>query len=96
MREATDRVVGVVHRLRDTAAFVVVHLDLLGLAAYGGVDELELAGARDDAVLGAVLVTEGVAADDDGFLPAGDETGDGGDDDGFTEDGASSGFLPRC
>jgi len=73
VREARDGLVGVVLRLRDTAAGrELVHLDLLGLAALGGEDQRQLAVALDDGVLGAVLVAEGVAADDDGLLPAWD------------------------
>ena len=68
----------------------VVDLDLLGLAALGGEDHLEVARARDDAVLGTVLVTEGVTADDDGLLPARDEAGNAGNDNGLAEDGTTA------
>lgn len=92
--EAGDGLVGVVLGLGDAAARLEVKdLNLLGLAAFGGVDHGELAGAGDDAVLGAVLVAKGVAADDDGLLPAGDEAGDSGDDDGLTEDGTAEGVA---
>lgn len=88
--KATDRLVGVVLGLGNTTALLELEdLNLLGLAALGSVDHGELARAGDDTVLGAVLVTEGVTADDDGLLPSRDEAGDAGDDDGLTEDGAA-------
>lgn len=88
--EATDRLIGVVLSLGNTTTLEVVDLDGLGLAIDRGVDKLELAGAGDDTVGGTVLVTESVTTDDDGLVPAGDETGNGGDDDGFTEDGTAA------
>ena len=87
MGEAADRLVGVVLGLGNTTALEVVDIDGLGLATLRGVDELQLAGSGNDTVLGTVLVTEGVTTDDDGLVPAGDETRDAGDDDGLTEDG---------
>lgn len=81
VREALDRLGGVVLGLGDTAfCGEVVDLDDLRFAALGCVDHLERALAGDHAVLGAVLVAERVTADDDGLLPTGDEAGDGGDD----------------
>ena len=89
--EAGDGFGGVVLGLRDTALrWEVVDLDDLRLAALGCEDHLECALAGDNAVLRTVLVAESVAADDDGLLPAGYETGDGGDDDGRAENGSSS------
>jgi hypothetical protein len=90
VRKAADRVVRVVLRVRDAGPREFVDLDALRLAALGRVDELERALAGDQAVGGAVLVAKGVAADDDGLGPAGDEAGDVGDDDGLAEDGASA------
>lgn len=88
--EATDRLVGVVLSLGNTAALEVVDLDGLGLTALGGVDKLKLAGTGDHTVGGTVLVTEGVTADDDRLGPAGNETGDARNDDGLTEDGTTA------
>ena len=80
MREALNALGGVVLGLRDAALVVLVgeleDLDRLGLAALGGEDHLELAGALDHLVLGAVLVAEGVATDHDGLLPAGHQARD--------------------
>lgn len=88
--EATDRLVGVVLSLGNTAALEVIDLDGLGLATLGGVDKLKLAGSGDHTVSGTVLVTEGVTADDDRLGPARDETGDAINDDGLTEDGTTA------
>lgn len=93
MGKATDRLIGVVLGLGNTTTLEVVDLDGLGLAIGGGVDKLELAGTGDDTVGGTVLVTESVTTDDDGLVPAGDETGDGGDDNGLTEDGTAAAEL---
>ena len=104
MREPSNALVRVVLGLRHATAILEVEdLDLLGLAALGGEDHGELAGAGDDLVLGAVLVAKGMAADDDGLLPAGDEARDAGDHNGLTEDGAAEdvadgaiGGEPHC
>lgn len=90
--EAGDALGRVVLRLRHAALRRLVeleHLDSLRLAALGREDHLQLAWAVDHLVLGTVLVAEGVAADDDGFLPAGHEAGHSRDDDGLAEDGAA-------
>ena len=88
--EALNGLISVVLGLGNTAAVLVVeNIDDLGLTTLGGVDHLELTGAGSNEVLGAVLVTEGVAANDDGLLPAGHEAGNAGNDDGLTEDGAT-------
>jgi hypothetical protein len=67
----------------------VVDLDDLGLAALGCEDHLEGTLAWNDAVLGTILVTESMTADDDGLFPAGYETGNTGNDNGCAEDGSS-------
>jgi len=88
--EAGDGLISVVLALSDTAALEVVDLDALGLTAVSGsVDQLELTGARDDTVLGTVLVTEGVTTDNNGLVPARHKARDAGDDDGLTEDGTA-------
>ena len=92
VREALNALGGVVLGLRDAALVLVGELedlDRLGLAALGGEDHLELAGALDHLVLGAVLVAEGVATDHDGLLPAGHQARDFGNNDGLAEDGAA-------
>lgn len=91
VRKPADRLVRVVLRLGDAAAVLeVVDLDDFGLAAVGGAEHhLEDALAFDHFVLGAVLVAEGVAPDDDGLLPAGHQARDAGNDDGLAEDGAA-------
>ena len=92
--EAGDGLGGVVLGLGDTSASgEVVDLDGLRLAALGGEDHLEGALAVNDTVLGAVLVTEGVATDDNGLLPAGHETGYTGNDDGSAEDGSTTAYT---
>jgi len=91
VRKPLDGVGGVVHGKGDAAFFaIVVDFNALWLAAFGCVDHLELAFARNHAVFCAVLVAEGMTADDDGCFPAGDETWDCGDDNGCAEDGAAS------
>lgn len=90
MCESADRVIGVVLGLGDTCSLEVVYVDAFGLAAFGGVDELEGSWARDESVLGAVLVAECVTADDDWLLPARNETRDAWNDDGFAENCATS------
>jgi len=90
MGEARDGLVGVVLCLGHSSSVLELEdLDLLGLASLGGEDHLERTVAWDDGVLGTVLVTEGVTADDDGLLPSWHETGDSGDDNRLSEDGSS-------
>lgn len=92
--EPLDALVGVVLGLRDPAAGLeLVDFDFLGLATFGSEDHLEGAVAFYDEVFGAVLVAEGVASDDDGFLPAWYQAGDAGDDNGFSEDGSAQGVA---
>lgn len=94
VRKAHDGLVRVVLGLGNAAAVREPEdLNLLGLAAVGGVDHGQLAGAGGNEVLCSVLVAKGVAADDDGLLPAGDEARDAVDDDGLAEDGAAEGIA---
>lgn len=104
VREALDALVRVVLRLRHAAAVLESEdLDFLRRAALGREDHRERAIAGNHTVLCAVLVAEGVTADDDGFLPARHEPGNARDDDRFSEDGAaecvangSVGGEPHC
>ena len=68
--ESSDGLISVVLGLGDTSVLEVVDLDLLWLSALWGEDHGELSLALDDGVLSTVLVTEGVAANDDWLLPA--------------------------
>ena len=86
--ESDDRLICVVLCLRNTGAGEVVDLDTFWLAAFGSEDDLECSFAGDDLVLGAVLVTKGVTADDNWLFPARDETGDVVDNNWLTEDGS--------
>lgn len=90
MRKSPDRVCCVVLCLGNTTGFIeVVDFDCLGFSAFGGEDHGECSFLIDDTVFGTVLVAEGVAADNNGSFPAGNEAGNGGDHDGFTEDSAA-------
>lgn len=102
--EASDGLVGVVLGLGNTTTVLeLVDLNLLGLTTLGGEDHGELAGAGEDGILGTVLVTKGVTANDDGLLPAGDKTRNAVNDNGLTEDGTAEsvsdgavGGEPHC
>ena len=92
MRETGNGFGGVVLRLRDTALCREVEdLDHLRLTALWCEDHFQCTLARDNPVLGAVLVAESVTANDDGLLPARYETRDGGNDDRGAENSSSSG-----
>lgn len=85
--ETSDGLVGVVLGLGNAATVLeLVDLDLLRLAAFGGINHGQLSGARGNEILGTVLVTKGVTANDDGLLPARNQPGDTGNDNGLTED----------
>jgi hypothetical protein len=97
MCEAGDGFGSVVLGLRDTAfGREVVDLDHLGLAALWCEDHFQGALARNDTVLGAVLVAKSVAADDDGLFPSRHEARDGGNNNRRAEDGSSPGMLSAC
>lgn len=91
--EASDGLIGVVLALGDTTTLEVVDLDALGLTTGRGVDQLELTGARDDTVLGTVLVTEGVTANNNRLGPARDQAGNAGNDNGLTEHGTATRWI---
>jgi hypothetical protein len=75
-REVADRLVEVVHGHRHAAAREVEDVADDRLAAVLGREgEGQVALARDHEVLGAVLVAEGVAADDDRLRPPGTRRG---------------------
>jgi hypothetical protein len=84
--EFVDGIVGVVHAEHDTGALKLVHFHLGGgRAVTGGEGHVESAGDFGAEVCGAILVTKGVSADDDGLSPSGNAARDVLDDDGFAE-----------
>lgn len=86
--ERSDRGVGVEHAEVAAAGFEVGDLLVDDLGAIVGRErDVDLAGLGHDVVLAPILVTEGVAANNDGLGPAGHEAGDVGDDDGLAEHG---------
>lgn len=88
VREASNRLVGVVLRLRHASGAVeFVDGCALLFAVLGCEDHLELTTSRrNHAVLGSILISKGVTADNDGVLPAGHEARDAGNDNGFAWD----------
>lgn len=98
LRKVGDALLRVVHGESDSRALEVEHLEVGGLLrlVVRRVDELELARLGDDNVGRAVLVTERVAADDDGLGPAGDGLGNLLDDDRLAEDGAAENVADRA
>lgn len=87
--EGLDRLCSVVHAHEAAGTLEVVGSSLEALGAIFG-DPLhdELSWPVDDGVGAHVLVTVGMAADDDGLGPSGNEAGHVGADDGLTENGA--------
>ena len=78
--------VRVVHGQPDSGRLVVVDGVRNRLAAVLGREhELQLARLRDHQVRGLVLVAMRMSANDNGFFPTGDQTGDPRDDDGLAE-----------
>lgn len=69
--KAGDGLVGVVLGLGDTTTVEVVDLNLLWLSSLWGEDHGEFTLALDHGILSTVLVTESMAADDNGLLPSG-------------------------
>jgi hypothetical protein len=65
-----DGLIGVVLGLGDTTTVEVVNLNLLWLSSLGSEDHGELTLALDHGILSTILVTESMAADDDGLLPS--------------------------
>lgn len=98
MGETTDGLLGVVHGHGDTTILLVVKdLDLLsGTAVAGSEDKLKLAGTGDNVVLRTVLVTVGVTTNNNGLLPASNETGNARDDNRLTEDGTTKNVADSC
>src|SRR3546814_8542688 len=66
------------------------------LAVFAFEDQAQLAGAGDAEVGRAILVAEGMAADDDRVGPAGDEAGDVLHHDRFAEDDAAQEVADRA
>lgn len=90
MREAGDGIICVVLTHGNSAALEIEDLNMLGLAAFRRVDELEGAWSGDDEVLGPVLVSKCMSTDDNWFLPAGYESGNARNHNRFTENGSAS------
>mmetsp|Transcript_23346 Transcript_23346/g.41461 ORF Transcript_23346/g.41461 Transcript_23346/m.41461 type:complete len:385 (+) Transcript_23346:275-1429(+) len=87
--ESTNGLLGVVHAHGDTGGVELIDLVLHGFRSIsGGEGHLKLSRAGDTEIGGLVLVTKGVAANDDGLGPAGNEAGDVLANDRLTEDGA--------
>jgi hypothetical protein len=87
-RKIPDRRVEVIHRQRNAAAWRVEHVPLDHLAIIAGEFNGQLAFAGELEVGRAVLIAEGVAADDDGLGPAWHQPRDVAADDGLAEDHA--------
>ena len=95
-REVADRVIEVVHRHRDSARREVEDVDLDRLAlVLGRPGERQLALARDERVLGAVLIAECVTADDDRLRPSRHQARDVRDHDRLAEDDAAQDVADR-
>lgn len=90
MSKSLNRLVGVVLSLgNSTSRLELEDLNLFAVASFRGENHLKCAIALHNHVLCSVLITECVAADDDGLLPSRDEAGDSGNDDRFSKDGSS-------
>lgn len=88
--ESEDGLVGVVHAHGYTATWEVE--DVVGdwfASVLGGKSELQFAGTLNYKVGGLVLVSVGMATNDDGLLPARDEAGDIVTNDGLAEHSSS-------
>jgi len=93
MCEALDRLIGVVLCLGNSATGLELEdFNLLWLSTLWGEDHGELAITLHNKVLGSVLVTKGVAANDDRLLPAWNEAGNTIDDNWLTENGTAKGI----
>lgn len=96
MSKASNGLVSVVLRLGNaTTVLELVDLDLLRLATFRGVNHGQLAWSGGNDVLGAVLVAKGMATNNNGLFPTGDQTRDTRDDDGLTEDSAAQ-SISNC
>ena len=83
-------VVSVIHRKGDAFALEIIHIHRGWLATtLGRKHELELPRARCQEVRRTILIAERVAADDDGFDPSWDGSGNTLEDDWLAEDGAA-------
>ncbi len=88
--KVNDGLVNVEHTHGHTSGLEVVDVpSLRGRTISGGVDELDLARGGDADVLALVLVTKGVASNNDGLVPGGHETGNVLGENGLTENGAT-------
>ena len=85
--EGFNGVVMVEHEQTDSGSWEFVDRDIEVISLSFEVDG-DVTGAGDEEVGAVVDVTEGVSADDDGFVPVLDEARDVPDEDRFSEDGA--------
>lgn len=89
MSETLDAFVGIVHpHSHSSCALVMVDFHFLLSTVITFEGDLELAWFVDHKICGLVLVSESMAADNDGLLPSGDEPRDILDDNGLPENGA--------
>ena len=78
--------------MRDASSVVALELEdlnLFRLTTFWSKHHLQSTFSLDDFVLGAVLISESVTADDDGLLPAGDQSRNARNDNRFTKYGSS-------
>ena len=90
VREVSNGFMGVVHSHADTAFTREIEdfSDNRFASGVGSEDELKLSGSGELDILTFVLVTIRVSSNDEGLLPAWDESGNVFADDGFSEDGS--------
>ena len=96
MGEIANRIVEIVHAHRDSRAWEVEHFLLDSLAVFAFPDHAQLAWAGDPEIRGAILIAEGVAADDDRVGPARYQSRDIVDHDRLAEDDSSQYVSDRA
>ncbi len=94
--EVADRIVEIVHCHGNAAGLELEHFEVDLLAALAFPHEAQLAGTGDQRVGGAILVAEGVTADDDGIGPARHQARHVVDHDRFAEDHAAEDVADRA
>lgn len=103
MGKTFNALVSVVHSHSHSSTCVFEDFHFFLSSIVSSKDNFESSGFINNKIGSFVLVSVGVSADDDGFFPARDESGDVFDDDGFSEDSSSEdvsdgsiGALPHC